>query len=150
MPEPSRRLAPGLCATCAPRSASSRMSSSSSQTAWAAENHGPENADRIHGLGHRHAEDREAGGGLIFCFAYMGLHDEAVLARDVAASDHELLGAVMRDCGRDAEPQPIARIAPLRGKPPQRREDVLGPPMRMAPALPPSTFASASMNPGSD
>src|ERR1700733_3982692 len=41
MPEPSRRLEPALCDTCAPLAASSAMSVSSIHTAWAAENHGP-------------------------------------------------------------------------------------------------------------
>ena len=40
-PDPSRKLLPGLCATDAPLSARSAMSSSSSQTLWAPVNRGP-------------------------------------------------------------------------------------------------------------
>ena len=50
-----------------------------------------------------------------------------MLACHVPAPDHELLRAVMGDGRSDAEPQPITWMGPLRGKPPQRLDDVLGP-----------------------
>jgi len=56
----------------------------------------------------------------------MGLHGQIMLAGDVAARDHEFAGAVVRDGGRDAEPQTVARVRPSRGEPAQRGDGCVG------------------------
>ena len=127
-------LLPGLCATEAPLSPSSAMSSGSSQTPCATVKCGPMHAEPVEMRGLGAAVDPQARHGLHLRLGDMAVQPDIEIAGQRGAAEDEIVRAMMRDRRRDGradtvavEPPAMQRVADrvqrrLAGSQAQRRD----------------------------